>query len=130
MLARAMEKNDGLAQCLSGAGALSNQEITPRYGMHLMMKGVVDGTTVSHFYLHNIAMNFAQGIGVTKSADNAAKIAGIILDSGNPYGFYTLGKLYQDGAWGKADLAKAREFYQKGAAEGVNECVEALKTLK
>ena len=72
-------------------------------------------------------MNYAQGIGVTKSAENAKRIAEIMLEKGYAYGFYTMGQLYQTGAFGKADMAKAREYYQKGAEQGVPECIEALK---
>ena len=71
--------------------------------------------------------SYAQGIGVTKSAENAKRIAEIMLEKGYAYGFYTMGQLYQNGVFGKADTVKAKEYYQKGAEQGVSECVEALK---
>ena len=74
-------------------------------------------------------MNYAQGIGVTKSAENAKHIAEIMLEKGHAYGFYTMGILYQTGVFGKADMAKAKEYYQKGAEQGVSECINALKSL-
>lgn len=74
-------------------------------------------------------MNYAQGIGVTKSAENAKRIAEIMIERGYAYGFYTMGQLYQTGVFGNADIEKAKEYYKKGAEQGVPECIEALKTL-
>ena len=37
-----MDKHDGLAQCLAGMNCLDNPNFSPRFGMHLLMKGVVD----------------------------------------------------------------------------------------
>ena len=127
LLEQAMDKHDGLAQCLAGMNCLDNPNFSPRFGMHLLMKGVVDRGGTIYFHLHCIAMNYAQGIGVTKSAENAKRIAEIMLEKGYAYGFYTMGILYQTGVFGKADMAKAKEYYQKGAEQGVSECVEALK---
>lgn len=129
LLTQAMEKHDGLAQCLAGISCFDNPNFSPRFGMHLLMKGVVDRGGTLYFHLHCIAMNYAQGIGVTKSAENAKRIAEIMLEKGYAFGFYTMGQLYQTGVFGKADTAKAREYYQKGAEQGVPECIEALKTL-
>lgn len=129
LLEQAMEKHDGLAQCLAGISCFDNPNFSPRFGMHLLMKGVVDRGGTLYFHLHCIAMNYAQGIGVTKSAENAKRIAEIMLEKGYPYGFYTMGQLYQTGVFGKADMAKAKEYYQKGAEQGVPECIEALKSL-
>ena len=129
LLEQAMEKHDGLAQCLAGMNCLDNPNFSPRFGMHLLMKGVVDRGGALYFHLHCIAMNYAQGIGVTKSAENAQRIAEIMLEKGYAYGFYTMGQLYQTGVFGKADMAKAKEYYQKGAEQGVPECIEALKSL-
>ena len=129
LLEQAMEKHDGLAQCLAGISCFDNPNFSPRFGMHLLMKGVVDRGGTLYFHLHCIAMNYAQGIGVTKSAENAKRIAEIMLEKGYAYGFYTMGQLYQTGVFGKADMAKAKEYYQKGAEQGVPECIEALKKL-
>ena len=129
LLTQAMEKHDGLAQCLAGISCFDNPNFSPRFGMHLLMKGVVDRGGTLYFHLHCIAMNYAQGIGVTKSAENAKRIAEIMLEKGYAFGFYTMGQLYQTGVFGKADMAKAREYYQKGAEQGVPECIEALKSL-
>ena len=129
LLEQAMEKHDGLAQCLAGISCFDNPNFSPRFGMHLLMKGVVDRGGTLYFHLHCIAMNYAQGIGVTKSAENAKRIAEIMLEKGYAYGFYTMGQLYQTGVFGKADMAKAKEYYQKGAEQGVPECIEALKSL-
>ena len=129
LLEQAMEKHDGLAQCLAGISCFDNPNFLPRFGMHLLMKGVVDRGGTLYFHLHCIAMNYAQGIGVAKSAENAKRIAEIMLEKGYAYGFYTMGQLYQTGVFGKADTAKAKEYYQKGAEQGVPECIEALKSL-
>ena len=75
-----------------------------------------------------LATNFAQGKGVAKSAENAKRIAEIMLEEGFSYGFYTMGQLYQMGAFGKADTAKAREYYRQGAKQGCSQCAEELKT--
>ena len=129
LLEQAMEKHDGLAQCLAGISCFDNPNFSPRFGMHLLMKGVVDRGGTLYFHLHCIAMNYAQGIGVTKSAENAKRIAEIMLEKGYAFGFYTMGQLYQTGVFGKADTAKAREYYQKGAEQGVSECIDVLKSL-
>ena len=129
LLSQAMTKHDGLAQCLAGLNSFDTTEIPPRFGMHLLMKGVIDGNDrqVSAFHMHIIAMNFAQGKGVARSAENARRIGEIMLDIGYAYGFYTMGQLYQKGVFGKVDLKKARSYYQAGAKEGVGQCIEALK---
>lgn len=40
-----------------------------------------------------------------------------------------MGEMYQQGVWGKADLEKARECFQKGAAMGDEACQQALQKL-
>ncbi|MBR7130888.1 MAG: sel1 repeat family protein [Lentisphaeria bacterium] len=129
LLRQAIEKHDGLAQCFVAERCLDSPSFSPRFGMHLLMKGIVDGTEASYYYLHRIAMNYAQGKGVTKSAENAKRIAGKMIEQGYAYGFYTMGVLYRIGVFGKADTEKAKEYYKKGAEQGVQECIEALKTL-
>ena len=79
--------------------------------------------------LHCIAMNYAQGTGVARSAENARRIAEIMLEDGNAYGFYTLGVLCQNGVFGQENIAQACEYFRQGAELGVPECIEALGSL-
>ena len=39
LLTQAIEKHDGLAQCLAGINCFDNPNFSPRFGMHLLMKG-------------------------------------------------------------------------------------------
>lgn len=55
LLTQAIEKYDGLAQCLAGVSCFDNPNYSPRFGMHLLMKGVGGRGGTLYFHLHCIA---------------------------------------------------------------------------
>ena len=53
-----------------------------------------------------------------------------MIASEYPAGYLTLGEMYQQGIFGKAEVEKAIECYQKGAERGDEACQQALKKLQ
>ena len=128
-LFKAISLNNGQAQCMLGASCLQNPETTPRFGVITMMKGLIDGADYPESVLRHLAYLYANGFGVKKSPENARKICESMIEQGYAAGYLTMGEMYQQGVFGKADLKQATEYYQKGAAQGDEACQEALKKL-
>jgi localization factor PodJL len=79
---------------------------------------------------HNLAIAYARGNGFPKSERLAVNWFTRAAESGLSDSQYSLGLIYDRGLGDvKADLAKAREWYAKAAAQGDTRSAERLKML-
>ena len=129
-LFKAAKQNNGQAQCILGGSFLRASDATPRLAVTVMMKGIIDGADYPETFLRHLVYAYANGFGVKKSPENAKKLCEAMIEQGYTAGFLTMGEMYQQGVWGKADLEKAGEYFQKGAAQGDEACQQALQKLK
>ena len=104
-------------------------DATPRQAVTVMMKGIIDGAAYPEPFLRHLVYAYVKGLGVKKSPENAKKLCEIMIEQGYPAGFLTMGEMYQKGVFGKADIEKAREYFQKGAAMNDESCQQALQKL-
>ena len=128
-LFKAIKQNNGQAQCILGGAFLRAPDATPRQAVTVMMKGIIDGADYLEPFLRHLVYAYVKGWGVKKSPENAKKLCEAMIEQGYPAGFLTMGEMYQQGVWGKPDLEKAREYYQKGAAMNDESCQQALQKL-
>ena len=128
-LFNAVTQNNGQAQCILGGAFWQAPDATPRQAVTVMMKGIIDGADYLEPFLRHLVYAYVKGLGVKKSPENAKKLCEIMIEQGYPAGFLTMGEMYQQGVWGKPDLEKARECFQKGAAMGDEACQQALHKL-
>ena len=128
-LFKAIKQNNGQAQCILGGAFLRAPDATPRQAVTFMMKGIIDGADYLDPFLRHLAYAYANGSGVKKSPENAKKLCEIMIEQELPAGYLTMGEMYQKGVFGKADIEKAREYFQKGAAMNDESCQQALQKL-
>ncbi len=128
-LFKAIKQNNGQAQCILGGAFWQAPDATPRQAVTVMMKGVIDGAAYPEPFLRHLAYAYANGSGVKKSPENAKKLCEIMIGQELPAGYLTMGEMHQQGVFGKADIEKAREYLQKGAAMGDEACQQALQKL-
>ena len=135
-----MSPKSGWSSFLSSPGSrITNHSLPSLIGKYVRPLSVptysgsfsanVDGADYLDPFLRHLVYAYVKGLGVKKSPENAKKLCEAMIEQGYPAGFLTMGEMYQQGVWGKPDLEKARECFQKGAAMGDEACRQALHKL-
>ena len=73
---------------------------------------------------------YAMGTGVKKDEEKAFRLYWEALELGDTLAYANLGYCYETGQGVPADKDKAREYYEKGASLGEENCMEMLKKLQ
>ena len=78
---------------------------------------------------YEVAMRFAEGHGVTQSAEEAARWLDRAAKTGFAPAEFRLGGLYEKGVGVKKDLARARDLYRAAADQGHGKAMHNLAVL-
>ena len=128
-LSKALEENDGQAQCLFGFFCVNSDATYPRHNVITIMKGIIDEADDMAKFTCNIAHCYTNGYGVKKSPETAEKILLDLIQQDCDEAYCTLAYMYQSGVLGKVDLQKAREYYRRSAERGCEDCKKSLQKL-
>lgn len=81
------------------------------------------------FGFFRLGVYYKNGLHVDQDDDKAFKYISISAEDGCALSYYLLGECYYNGIGVEANTILAKDYYEKAAAEGIKEAVDALKKI-